>query len=302
MYLVKNKEFKGMYLLDTNMSWNDFLNKRKNLEEGFISNLILRSSDYNNLSLLDKKLSNPIKTNIAGLDRLLKGGLDNKYVYNIIGDVGSFKLGLVINLLRNHILYYDKAEDVEPYSIFCNVEDLEMLDDVVKKILVAFNVDKNYTGCDLHVTAIDEFVITLSNIRIIFSIHDELPQDFKEENIKLVLYMCSKYMRNVYFDRFMKEAVDYVNENKIPVVFLTLSDDNIELCKDNLYYQMRYENVVNMFSKLEHMIGYDKIHLTRIKDKEDINRIDDFENTDLHFDLNRFDMVLQPEDESEFEG
>lgn len=284
------------------MSWNDFLNKRKKLEEEFISDLILRSNDYNNLSLLDKRLSSPIKTNIAGLDRLLNGGLKAENVYNIIGDVGSFKMGLVINLLRNHILYYDRAEDVEPYSIFCNVSDLKMLDDVVKKILASFNADKNYTGCDLHVTAIDEFVITLNNISIILSVHDELPKDFKEENIKLVLYMCSKYMRNVYFDRFMKEAVDYVNENKTPVVFLTLSDDNIELCKDNLYYQMRYENVVNVFSKLENMIGYDKIHLTRIKDKEDINRIDDFENTDLHFDLNRFDMVLQSEDESEFES
>src|SRR5699024_5862529 len=107
---------------------------------------------------------------------------------------------------------------------------------------------KNYTGCDLHVTAIDEFIIRLNNINIVFSIHDELPQRFTEENIKLVLYMSSKYMRNVYFDRFMKEAVDYVEQNKIPLVFLTLSDDNIQLCKDNLFYQMRYSSVVNVFS------------------------------------------------------
>lgn len=281
--------------MSTNISWNDFLNKRKQLEEEFLSNLILQSEGYNQLASLNSKLSNPIKTNIAGLDKVLDGGLHDDKVYNIIGDVGSFKMGLVINILRNHILRYDKAEDVEPYSIFCSVADLEMLDDVVKKLLSSFNVNKNYTGCDLHVTAIDEFVLTLNNIRVIFSIHDELPEDFEEENIKLILYMCSKYMRNVYFDRFMKESVEYVGTNHIPLVFLTLSDDNIQLCKDNLFYQMRYDSVVNIFSKLEYMIGYDKIHLTKIKNKEDINRIDDYDNTDIVFDLDRFDMVLQPE-------
>ncbi len=283
--------------MGANVSWNDFLNKRKNLEEQFISDLIMESNDYKTLSYKENALSNPIKTNIEGLDELLNGGLYNDKVYNIIGDVGSFKMGLVINLLRNHILSYDKAHGIKPYSIFCNISDLEMLDDVVKKILGAFNVNKNYTGCDLHVTAIDEFVIRLNNISIVFSIHDELPDRFTEENIKLVLYMSSKYMRNVYFDRFMKEAVDYVEQNKIPLVFLTLSDDNIQLCKDNLFYQMRYGSVVNVFSKLEYMIGYDKVHLTKIKDKSDINRIDDYDNTDLHFDLDRFDMVLQPESE-----
>lgn len=281
--------------MSANVSWNDFLNKRKNLEEQFISDLIMESNDYKTLSSTDNILENPIKTNISGLDDLLNGGLFNDKVYNIIGDVGSFKMGLVINLLRNHILSYDRAKDIEPYSIFCNISDIEMLDDVVKKILAAFKVNKNYTGCDLHVTAIDEFIIRLNNINIVFSIHDELPQRFTEENIKLVLYMSSKYMRNVYFDRFMKEAVDYVEQNKIPLVFLTLSDDNIQLCKDNLFYQMRYSSVVNVFSKLEYMIGYDKVHLTKIKDKSDINRIDDYENTDLHYDLDRFDMVLQPE-------
>lgn len=275
--------------------WNDFLNKRKELEEEFLSNLILQSKDYNELSCPETILSNPIKTNIAGLDDLLNGGLYDDNVYNIIGDIGSFKMGLVINLLRNHILSYDKAKNVKPYSIFCSVADLDMLDDVVKKILSSFNVSKNYTGCDLHVTAIDEFVIKLNNISIVFSIHDELPQRFTEENIKLVLYMCSKYMRNVHFDRFMKEAVEYVEENKVPLVFLTLSDDNVQLCKDNLFYQMRYSSVINIFSALESMIGYDKVHLTRIKDKEDINRIDDYDNTDIIFDLDRFDMVLQPE-------
>ncbi len=283
--------------MSTNISWNDFLNKRKNLEEEFLSNLILQSNNYNNLSSLNSKLSDPIKTNIKGLDNILNGGLHNDKVYNIIGDVGSFKRGLVINLLRNHILRYDKAEDVEPYSIFCSVANVEMLDDVVKKLLSSFNVNKNYTGCDLHVTAIDEFVIKLNNISVIFSIHDELPEDFEEENIKLILYMCSKYMRNVYFDRFMKESLEYVGTNNIPLVFLTLSDDNIQLCKDNLHYQMEYENVINIFSKLEYMIGYDRIHLTRIENKEDINRIDDYDNTDIVFDLNRFDMVLQPESE-----
>lgn len=284
--------------MSNDISWNDFLNKRKELEEEFLSNLILQSKDYRDSACTETVLSNPIKTNIAGLDDLLNGGLHNDKVYNIIGDVGSFKMGLVINLLRNHILSYDKAPNVEPYSIFCNVSDLDMLDDVVKKILSSFNVNKNYTGCDLHVTAIDEFIIKLNNISIVFSIHDELPERFTEENIKLVLYMCSKYMRNVYFDRFMKEAVDYVEENKIPLVFLTLSDDKIQLCKDNLFYQMRYENVINVFSKLEYMIGYDKVHLTRIKDKDDINRIDDYDNTDIIFDLDRFDMVLQPESEA----
>lgn len=287
-----------MYQVSTNVSWNDFLNKRKKLEEDFISKLILQSDDYKNSSCLESKLDNPIKTNIAGLDELLKGGLYKDKVYNIIGDVGSFKMGLVINLLRNHILSYDNAENVKPYSIFCSVADFDMLDDVVKKILSAFNVNKNYTGCDLHVTAIDEFVITLNNISIIFSMHDELPYDFKEENVKLILYMCSKYMRNVSFDRFMKESVDYVNENKIPLVFLTLSDDNVQLCKDNLFYQMRYGNVVNIFSALESMIGYDKVHLTRIRDKQDIERIDDYDNTDIIFDLDRFDMVLQPESDN----
>lgn len=283
--------------MSANVSWNDFLNKRKNLEEQFISDLIMESNDYKTLSSTDNILSNPIKTNISGLDDLLNGGLFDDKVYNIIGDVGSFKMGLVINLLRNHILSYDRAENVEPYSIFCNISDIEMLDDVVKKILAAFKVNKNYTGCDLHVTAIDEFMIRLNNINIVFSIHDELPQRFTEENIKLVLYMSSKYMRNVYFDRFMKEAVDYVEQNKIPLVFLTLSDDNIQLCKDNLFYQMRYPSVINVFSKLEYMIGYDKVHLTKIKNKSDINRIDDYDNTDLHYDLDRFDMVLQPESE-----
>ena len=284
--------------VSTNVSWNDFLNKRKRLEEEFISKLILQSDDYKNSSCLESKLDNPIKTNIAGLDDLLDGGLFDDKVYNIIGDVGSFKMGLVINLLRNHILSYDSAENVKPYSIFCSVADLDMLDDVVKKILSAFNVNKNYTGCDLHVTAIDEFIITLNNIKIIFSIHDELPYDFEEENIRLILYMCSKYMRNVFFDKFMKESVDYVETNKIPLVFLTLSDDNIQLCKDNLFYQMRYGNVVNIFSALESMIGYDKVHLTKIKDKEDIDRIDDYDNTDIIFELDRFDMVLQPESDN----
>ena len=283
--------------MSNTVCWNDFLNKRKELEEEFLSNLILQSKDYNELSRPQTLLGSPIKTNIVGLDGILNGGLYDDNVYNIIGDVGSFKMGLVINLLRNHILYYDRAKNVEPYSIFCNVSDLDMLDDVVKKILSSFNVSKNYTGCDLHVTAIDEFVIKLNNISIVFSIHDELPERFTEENIKLVLYMCSKYMRNVYFDRFMKEAVDYVEENRVPLVFLTLSDDNIQLCKDNLFYQMRYGSVINIFSKLESMIGYDKVHLTRIKDKEDINRIDDYDNTDIIFDLDRFDMVLQPESE-----
>ncbi len=281
--------------MSANMSWNDFLNKRKHLEQDFISNLILNSNDYKNLSSTGNKIINPIKTNVVGLDDLLDGGLKNDKVYNIIGDVGSFKMGLVINILRNHILYYDRAEGVEPYTIFCNVSDIEMLDDVVKKILSSFNVDKNYTGCDLNVTAIDQFVIKLNNISIVFSIHDELPDKFAEDNIKLVLYMCSKYMRNIYFDRFMLEAVDYVNENEIPLVFLTLSDDNIQLCKDNLDYQMRYDSVVNMFSKLESMIGYDKVHLTKISDRSDLNRIDDYDNTDLVFDLDRFEMVLQPE-------
>ena len=290
----KIRKFKGMCEL-SNVSWNDFLNKRKELEEAFISNLILQSDDYNSLSSPDNKIGNPIKTNILGLDNLFNGGLKNDKVYNIIGDVGSFKMGLVINLLRNHILYYDRAENIDPYTIFCNIADLDMLDEVVKKILSSFNVEKNYTGCDLHVTAIDEFVIKLNNIKIVFSIHDELPDGFEDESIKLVLYMCSKYMRNVYFDRFMKEAVDYVEENKIPLVFLTLSDDNIQLCKDNLFYQMRYGNVINVFSKLESMIGYDKVHLTRIKNKSDISRIDDYDNTDLIFDLDRFEMVLQPE-------
>lgn len=277
------------------MSWNDFLNKRKNLEQDFISNLILESDDYKNLSSPENKLVNPIKTNVLGLDELLDGGLKDDKVYNIIGDVGAFKMGLVINILRNHVLYYDRAEDVVPYSIFCNISDIDMLDEVVKKVLSSFNVDKNYTGCDLHVTAIDEFIIKLNNIRIVFSIHDELPDRFTEENIKLVLYMCSKYMRNIYFDKFMLEAVDYVEENKIPLVFLTLSDDNIQLCKDNLDYQMRYDSVINIFSKLESMIGYDKVHLTKINDRRDLTRIDDFDNTDIVFDLDRFEMVLQPE-------
>lgn len=281
--------------MSAKMSWNDFLNKRKNLEQDFISNLILESDDYKNLSSPENKIVNPIKTNVVGLDELLDGGLKDDKVYNIIGDVGAFKMGLVINILRNHVLYYDRAEGVEPYSIFCNIADIEMLDEVVKKVLSSFNVDKNYTGCDLHVTAIDEFVIKLNNIRIVFSIHDELPNRFTEENIKLVLYMCSKYMRNIYFDRFMLEAVDYVEENKIPLVFLTLSDDNIQLCKDNLDYQMRYDSVVNIFSKLESMIGYDKVHLTKINDRRDLTRIDDFDKTDIVFDLDRFEMVLQPE-------
>ena len=281
--------------MSAKMSWNDFLNKRKNLEQDFISNLILESDDYKNLSSPENKIVNPIKTNVVGLDELLDGGLKDDKVYNIIGDVGAFKMGLVINILRNHVLYYDRAESVEPYSIFCNVADIAMLDEVVKKVLSSFNVDKNYTGCDLHVTAIDEFVIKLNNIRIVFSIHDELPNRFTEENIKLVLYMCSKYMRNIYFDRFMLEAVDYVEENKIPLVFLTLSDDNIQLCKDNLDYQMRYDSVVNIFSKLESMIGYDKVHLTKINDRRDLTRIDDFDKTDIVFDLDRFEMVLQPE-------
>ena len=278
-----------------NLSWNDFLNKRRKLAQDFISNLILESQDYKNLSCTDIKLDNPIKTNITGLDDLLDGGLKNDNVYNIIGDIGSFKMGLVINLLRNHILSYDRAENVEPHSVFCSMCDLTRLDEVVKKVLSSFNVEKNYTGCDLHVTAIDEFVIKLNNINIIFSINDELPEGFEEDNIKLVLYMSSKYMRNIYFDKFMKEAVYYVEQNNIPLVFLTLSDDNIELCKDNLFYQMRYENVVNIFSKLESMIGYDEVHLTKINNRDDIERIDDYDNTDLVFDLDRFDMVLRPE-------
>lgn len=281
--------------MSAKMSWNEFLNKRKDLEQDFISNLILESDDYKNLSSAENKLVDPIKTNVVGLDELLDGGLKNDKVYNIIGDVGSFKMGLVINILRNHILYYDQAEGVEPYSIFCNISDIDMLDEVVKKILSSFNVDRNYTGCELNVTAIDEFVIKLNNIRIVLSIHDELPDRFTEENIKLILYMCSKYMRNIYFDRFMLEAVDYVEENKVPLVFLTLSDDNIQLCKDNLDYQMRYDSVVNIFSKLESMIGYDKVHLTKINDRRDLARIDDFDNTDIVFDLDRFEMVLQPE-------
>lgn len=283
--------------MSTNISWNDFLNKRKVLEEEFLSNLILQSDDYNNLSSVDSKLSNPIKTNISGLDSILDGGLHDDKVYNIVGDAGSFKRGFLINLLRNHILRYDKAKDVEPYSVFCSVANLEMLDDVVKKLLTSFNVSKNYTGCDLHVTAIDEFVIKLNNISIIFSIHDEFPEDFEEENIKLILYMCSKYMRNENFDRFMKESIEYVGTYNISLVILTLSDDNIQVCKDNLYNQLDYENVVNIFSKLEYMIGYDKVHLTTIRNKKDIDRIDDYDNTDIVFDLDRFDMVLQPESE-----